>query len=303
MDQWIEVRLDVDGEAAEAIAEVLQRFSYQGIAIEQPELPADRYDEGMVPPPERLILKAYLPTDDALEATRARLESALGHMAMLYPMPQPVYTPVSATDWSEAWKAHYHPVRIGRRLLVKPRWIDLVPQPDDLVLSLDPGMAFGTGTHPTTQLCLEALEDQVTPGMSVLDLGCGSGILAIAAAKLGASTVLAIDNDPIAVTTARENAQSNGVSGTITIAEGSLADLLAAEQSFDLIVVNILAPVIIAMAHTGLAQTVLPGGRAIFSGIIEEQAADVAGALRAAGLTPIQQRQMGDWVAIEAQRD
>lgn len=300
--EWIEVALSVDGEAAEAVAELLQRYGHQGVAIEQEDIPPDTWDDGEALPPQRLTIRAYIPADSRAEDAKLRLEAALGHMNMMYPMPRPVYTIVQEEDWAEAWKAHYHPIRVGRRLFIRPLWVEAEAKPDDITIMLDPGMAFGTGTHPTTQLCLEALEDHVQPGLRVLDLGSGSGILAIAAAKLGASSVLALDTDPIAVKAAGENVAQNAVAEHITIQEGSLESLVASARRFDLAVVNILAKVIIAMCDQHLGDVVRPGGTALFSGIIEDQADDVEAALRRTGLQPFARRQQGDWVLLEARR-
>ncbi len=303
MTNWIEIKLRVDGEAAEAVAELLQRYGHQGVSIEQDGIMPDSWDEGEVPPPEHLVVRAYLPDDDRAPAAKTQLEAALGHMNMMYPMPQPEYIIVKEEDWAEAWKSNYHPIRLGRNILIRPLWTEAKTQPGDIVLSLDPGMAFGTGTHPTTQLCLEALEDLVQPAMKVLDLGCGSGILAIAAAKLGALSVFGLDIDPIAVRVTDENAVQNDVGDKITAQQGSLENVITSSRRFDLIVVNILARIIIQMCGEGLGQTVRPGGLAIFSGIILEQADDVEAALRQTGLTPYKRRLQGDWVVIEARRD
>jgi ribosomal protein L11 methyltransferase len=299
---WIEVALSVDGESAEAVAELLQRYGHQGVAIEQEGIPPEEWDDGEALPAQMLTIRAYLPADERAEDAKLRLEAALGHMSLMYPMPRPAYSIVKEEDWAEAWKAHYHPIRIGRKLFIRPLWVDVEIAPDDVVIALDPGMAFGTGTHPTTQLCLEALEDAVQPGVKVLDLGTGSGILAIGAAKLGAAHILALDIDPIAVKVTQENIEQNEVAAKITAQQGSLENVITSARRFDLVVVNILARIIIMMCDQHLGDTVRPGGRALFSGIILEQADDVEAALRKTGLEPTARRQEGDWVLIEAKR-
>jgi ribosomal protein L11 methyltransferase len=193
-------------------------------------------------------------------------------------------------------------VRIGRQIVVRPLWEEAELQPGDVEIALDPGMAFGTGTHATTQLCLASLEDLMRPGLQVLDLGSGSGILAIAAVKLGAASVVAVDIDPVSVEATLENADVNGVAGKITAFRGSLPQVLSSARRYDLLLANILARIIIQMCGEGLGQIVRPGGRAIFSGIITEQIEDVKAALITAGLTPTRVRIDGDWVAIEAVR-
>ncbi len=299
---WIEISLSVDGEAAEAVAELLQRYGHQGVSIEQEGIPPDQWDDGEAEPAQRMTIRAYIPDDPRAADLKGQLETALGHMNMMYPMPTPTYNIVKETDWAEAWKSHYQPVRVGKRLFIRPLWIETETAPDDILIALDPGMAFGTGTHPTTQLCLAALEECVQPGVKVLDLGCGSGILSIGAAKLGAVRVLALDIDPIAVKITGENAEQNGVADKITVQEGSLENLITSARRFDLVVVNILARVIIAMCDQHLGDTVRPGGTALFSGIIAEQADDVEAALRKTGLEPYARRQDSDWVLIEAKR-
>ncbi|MCS6837083.1 MAG: 50S ribosomal protein L11 methyltransferase [Anaerolineae bacterium] len=302
MPRWIEIALTTDGEAAEAIAQELYPFCHQGLSIEQLGIMPGAWDDGDVPPPTAVVVRGYFLEDERAESTRAEIERILGYLNMMYPMPTPEYRLVDDEDWAEAWKANYHPVRLGRRIFIRPLWVEAEAEPQDIVISLDPGMAFGTGTHPTTQLCLEALEDHVKPGQQVLDLGCGSGILAIAAAKLGAAHVLGVDIDDVARRVTDENAAVNGVAQQITARTGTLEDVLATGQTFDLIVVNILARVIISMCQQGLGQTLRPGGQAILSGLILEQADEVEAALRQAGFIPTARRLQGDWVAIEAHK-
>lgn len=302
MTNWIEVTMRVDGESAEAVAEVLQRFGHQGVSVEQEGITPDIWDEGEVPPPQNLLVRAYFPDDNRADDTKKQLETALGHMNMMYPMPKPVYTIIKEEDWAEAWKVHYHPLRVGKNLLIRPLWIEVDPEPDDVIISLDPGMAFGTGTHPTTQLCLEALEDLTQPNHEIFDLGCGSGILSIAAAKLGAKQIVGLDIDPIAVKATLENAQANGVGDQIIAEEGSLEAVIQSGRQFDFIVVNILAKIILTMCENNLGDTVRPDGLAIFSGIIDTQVDEVEEALRKTGLEPYARRQQGDWFLIEAKR-
>ncbi len=302
MSRWIEVTLRVDGEAAEVTAELLQKYGYQGVAIEHEGIPPDKLDEDQIPPPTHLAVRAYIPDDSRADETKTQLEQALGYMNMMYPMPTPIYRMVEETDWAEAWKAHYHPLRIGRRLVIRPLWTEVELGADDVEVALDPGMAFGTGTHPTTQLCLEAIEALMPLGVNVLDLGTGSAILAIAAAKLGAASVLALDIDPIAVEAAAKNVEQNGVSDKITVQEGSLSSVITSARRFDFMLCNILARIIIQMCDEHLGDTIRPGGLGIFSGIIVDQADDVEAALRKTGLDPYARRIQGDWVVIEARR-
>ncbi|MBE2269549.1 MAG: 50S ribosomal protein L11 methyltransferase [Anaerolinea sp.] len=302
MSKWIEVTLRVDGEAAEVTAELLQKYGYQGVAIEHEGIPPDKLDEDQIPPPTHLSVRAYIPEDSRADETKTRLEEALRYMNMMYPMPTPVYRVVQEEDWAEAWKVHYHPLRIGQRLVIRPLWTEVEMGADDVEVALDPGMAFGTGTHPTTQLCLEAVEALVTPGLKILDLGTGSAILAIAAAKLGAASVLALDIDPVAVEAAVKNVEQNGVSDKITVQEGTLVNVVTSARRFDMLLCNILARIIIQMCDEHLGDVIRPGGIGIFSGIILDQADDVEAALRKTGLEPYARRVQGDWVVIEARR-
>ncbi len=199
-------------------------------------------------------------------------------------------------DWENAWKQYYHPIEIGARLAVAPSW-EAYPGTGRTVLRLDPGMAFGTGTHETTALCLEVLDGAVQGGERVLDVGCGSGILAVAALLLGAKSALAIDIDPLAVRTARENAQRNGVQNRITVAAGDLAS--AASGRYNIITANIVADAIMRLAPA-VPPLLAPGGLFVASGIIKERAGEVAANLSAAGLCVREAREANGWVALVA---
>jgi ribosomal protein L11 methyltransferase len=306
-EQWIEVSLEASPEAAEAIADLLQRYGHQGVVVEQAGFEIETWEDE-VPEPESLVVRAYFPADARATDVQQQLRDALRYMNMMLPMPEPQFRSLDEEDWAEAWKAHYKPLRLGKHIYVCPRWID--PQTlddfsaEDVLISLDPGQAFGTGAHPSTQLCLVATEDIMSakPGQQVLDLGCGSGILSIAAAKLGAAYVLALDIDEVAVRATAENAVQNGVAEQIKSQSGSLESLLHAARRFDVALVNILAKVIIQMCADGLGTIIRPGGVGVFGGIILEQADEVEAALRQTGLEPYRRRTSAEWVVIEARR-
>lgn len=302
---WLEVSLLTDGEGAEAVAEALRPFAYQGSVVLEQLGDESTADPDALEP--YITVKIYIPEDDDSPALRRRIEEILYHMARLYPLPEPVFRQLADEDWANAWKDHYRPFRLGRRLKIVPTWLAGEPdsdhRPDDIVLVLNPGMAFGTGLHPTTQSCLQALEILVQPGMTVLDAGTGSGILAVAAVKLGAAAVSAFDTDSLAVKATLENAQQNRVSDRIQVWVGELDSVRAKMpgQTYDVVVANILAPVIIQLlSEMGLLDFVAAGGRLILSGIIAEQGADVATALVAAGGRVVDTITAGDWVTYIA---
>lgn len=290
---WLEASVQVDGEAAEAVSEVFNRYGRGGAVL------STDFDDDVrrLSPGHAAVVtvKTYLPLDEEGRKTRRRIEEALWHLSQIYPLPPPEFRELTEDDWAHAWKKHYHVLHVGQRIVVKPPWQEHNRQPHEVVIELDPGMAFGTGLHPTTRMCLQALEEHLEPGAKVLDLGTGSGILAIAAAKLGAGSVLALDNDPLAVRAARASVQSNGVQDTVTVEHGSL-DKAAGE--FDLVFVNILARVIIELTTQGLVDRVRPTGLMIAAGIIEEQEAEVMAALREHGVEIVERRQEKDWVTL-----
>lgn len=296
--EWLEITLKAPAADAEIVAEILSDYGHQGVSMDHLDIDANLWDGSPVPEPEWLQLRAYIPVDETTPDSRARLEADL----IANRLPEPSYRRVAETDWAEAWKANYHTERIGQRIIVRPLWESYDPKPDDIVIALDPGMAFGTGTHPTTQLCLIALENMIRSGHRMLDLGCGSGILSIAAAKLGARDILALDIDPIAAKVTDENIAQNGVAEHITAQQGSLDTVLRSARRFDVLAANIIAKVIIEMCEQGLGQVVRPGGKAIFSGVIAEQLEDVQAALRATGLQPGEVTRDGEWVGIAAYR-
>lgn len=202
-------------------------------------------------------------------------------------------------DWANAWKQYFKPLHLGKRIVIKPSWEFYLPQPGELVLELDPGMAFGTGGHPTTQLCLLALEERVTPGMRVGDIGTGSGILALAAARLGAAQVLATDIDLLPRKIARENVTRNELEAVVQILE--MDDFATQATDCDLIVANIVANTIVELAPS-IAPRLKPGGIFIGSGIVEEHHDLVRDTLQAVGLTPLETKREDIWVCLISQK-
>jgi ribosomal protein L11 methyltransferase len=310
---WLEVSLSVNGELAEAVADVLARFAYSGVMMEQGVHYLDDEDAGT--PTGPIIVRAYLEMNDQIEETRQKLEESLYYLGRIQPLPPASYRQIADQNWMESWKQHYKPIVIGKRLVIVPAWMES-PDPDRLAIKIDPGMAFGTGTHPTTQLCLELMESQFASSSmdhpphlhlaqvqvsAVIDVGCGSGILSIAALKLGATRVLGVDIDAGSIVNARENADTNNVGEELILAVGSVQEILDGSlplRQAPLVVANILAPVIVRLFNAGLAELVEDGGVMILSGILQEQATDVIAAAQAKGLQVSEQRQMGDWIAL-----
>ncbi len=281
--RWAEIQIDTEPSAVDAVGAALYAAGCGGFEVREMAQPS--------------AVAGYLPVDDRLEERLEQLQEALAKLpefGITGAGTELTLRYVEEADWATAWKAYYKPMRIGRHLVVTPPWETPELTPDDLAIVVDPGMAFGTGSHPTTQLCLVALEEYVMPGASVADVGTGSGILAIAAAKLGASPVAANDTDPLAVQIAAENAAVNGVSVAVaeTLPPGPYA----------VVVANILADVIIGMVGQ-LAAWTQPGGIFIASGIIDTRELDVRQAVQAAGFASKDTRHQGEWVALVFERD
>ena len=255
--KWMEMSVMLGHEATEAAADIFHEAGAGGVVIEDPLLinsyrSSGAWDYCDIPEAldtETVTVKAYLPVDDRLDASIAEIEQALRALSSRLESTPPCgplrLREVKEDDWANAWKQYFHPTRIGNNLVIKPSWEEYKAMPDDLILEIDPGMAFGTGTHNTTVLCMEALEQLVQPGMKVFDIGTGSGILSLAAAKLGAASVRAVDLDPTAVRVASENVEQNGLESIISVRQGDL--LVGTEGTADLIVANIIANVILLL--------------------------------------------------------
>ena len=299
---WLEISLTVNGEMAEAVAEVISRYIPDGIVIESTEIveTADHSQEVI----GDLRVVGYLPVDDNLEDTRQKIEEALWHLGQIQPLPPPSFKQIQETNWMEGWKKHYKPIPVGKRLMIIPPWFEN-PDPTRIPIKIDPGMAFGTGVHPTTQLSLILLEEHVRPGEAVLDIGCGSGILSIAAHKLGAGSVYGVDIDSGAVTIAQKNAVLNEVKKGIRFEVGSTNEIknnIFPIQQAPVVVANILAHILIKLLDQGLGDLVSSDGLLLLSGILVEKELEMHDELEKYNLIVNQRIQMDDWVALLAKR-
>src|SRR5256884_9090583 len=250
--RWLELTVQEHPEAVESVSELLSRYTPGGVAIEEPFELVDEGQEYRVLAGEPVKVHAYLPIDGKEEEARQRVAEGLWHLSSLGPqfVGDLQTRVVNEEDWANAWKDYYHVTHIGRRLVIRPSWRDYTPKDDEVVLELDPGMAFGTGLHPTTRLCLEQVEQRTKAGMRVLDVGTGSGILALASANLCAASVYCIDNSSVAVESAAANAAVNNLSDKITVVQGVLDEAEAARMAgqYDLGLGNIIEQVIGGMA-------------------------------------------------------
>ena len=306
--KWSELSIHTTNEAVEPVSNILHEAGASGVVIEDSEdllkVREDQFGEiwSLSPndfPKDGVILKAYLPVNSFLGETVEAIKQAVNNLvtydinigANLVTISE-----VNEEEWATAWKKYYHPVKISQRFTIVPTWETYNPvSSDELIIELDPGMAFGTGTHPTTVMSLQALEKTVKEGQRVVDIGTGSGVLAIGAALLGAKEVHALDLDDIAVQAARINVKLNKVQDTVTVVGGNLVDTIDAPG--DVVVANILAEIIISFTDDAFA-VVKPGGRYITSGIIAAKKNDVREALEGSGFVIEDIMMMEDWVTI-----
>jgi ribosomal protein L11 methyltransferase len=305
IDTWVEISCRVPAELTDIVAEYLTGLSGNGVCVEN--LNVDAFSLSEIPESPTKTVKSYFSSTEDSAALLAEISTFLKELSERQPgwtFSGPELSSVSAEDWSTSWKANFKPLRVGHRLLIVPSWEEVQPCPEDIVLRLDPGMAFGTGGHETTRLCLEMLE-QIMDNMpllltpSVLDLGTGSGILAMAAVQLGAGRVCAVDIDPQAVEVARENLAINGLAEQV---ECSTTPLESMTESFDIILANILAEELVRLAPS-LTERLNPGGSLVLSGILAEKEGMVRAGFAPEQLKYLATLQAGEWVALHYRKE
>ncbi len=303
---WMEIAVTVLAEGEEAVTDLFYRLGSQGVVVEAPELIKKYINSGIwdyhvfnnLDVTGKSVIKGYFPEDERLSGRLVSLREELLFLKELFPdwVIASESIMVKEEDWANEWKRYFKPVRIGRHFLIKPTWEDVTPLEDDRIVEIDPGMAFGTGTHPTTSLCLEAIEDLVKEGQVVFDIGTGSGILAVAAAKMGA-TVQAGDIDTLAVKIAHENVALNGVTDRISVKAGNLGEVFNGQA--DVVIANIIADVIIELLPQ-LPTLMKQDGIFMASGLIDTRVGEVLARLDERGLAPVHQIENSGWVLIAA---
>ncbi len=313
---WYEIKVKTTSESSEAVSNMLYEIGAEGVLIEDPNDPVytnskesdwdyiDIEEVKMHLEYDGAVVKCYFDGADVgasdLEDKLTHLKGRLSQIESFGLDGGPLTVEVKElenTDWNNEWKKHYKPFEVGNRLVIKPSWEEYEATDDRLIIEIDPGGAFGSGTHETTSMCMEMLEENVTADMDVFDIGCGSGILGIAAAKLGAKAVIAVDLDEAAVMTTHENAVRNNVSDNFTVHHGNLMDVVSGKA--DIIVANIIADIIILLAKD-LRTFMKPGGIFISSGIIDDKIDAVKEGLEASGFEIVEVRRRGEWAAILA---
>ncbi|MBP2669269.1 MAG: prmA [Deltaproteobacteria bacterium] len=306
MTRWKSFTVETRREAVDAISHFLLAHGSLGTAYDEQHLgPSGDPAEPLPPPPPVTKVTAYFPWDTDLGELKQAFLEFLPVLAESFGAgPEAFLGAAEITDsgWAEKWKEHFHARKIGRRIVIKPSWEAVEPGEGEVVLTVDPGQAFGTGTHETTRMCLRFIEDlfDLRPApRSALDVGTGTGILGIAAARLGAATVLGIDTDPVAVEVAGRNADLNGVGGAFR-AEGTL--LSAVREEHDLVLGNLIAEILVDLAADLVARCA-PGGHLVLSGILAEKGGWVSGEFRRHGATMVSEAADGQWAALLLRRD
>ncbi len=300
--KWIAAVVIVDAEpierAVDLVSSLFDDLGLSGVVVEDPNLePHEGWGEDALPKPEHHSVTGYFPQNDTLASNCLKLEQGLSTLNQTQGVSFQVhYREVDEEDWAESWKAYFWPEKLTDILVVKPTWREYTPAEGEIIIEIDPGMAFGTGTHPTTALCVQMIQDYLKPGDAFLDVGTGSGILMVAAARLGASRLFGTDADSLACDIARQNLLLNQIDPErFCIESGNLVD--AIRETFQLISANILSEVILVLLDN-VQRALVPGGILICSGIIEANQEKVVEKMKATGFQILEVRSKEGWVAI-----
>ncbi|HYJ13597.1 MAG TPA: 50S ribosomal protein L11 methyltransferase [Thermomicrobiales bacterium] len=300
--EWIELAVNVDAEAVEPVSELFARYGFnEGVAIDEPYVQDGDGDNLEVDTSAPFTVRTYVADSDFKPEVIEEIRQALWHYGQIRSVSDLKVSTLKEEDWANAWKEHFQVHRIGDRVVIRPPWREYEPQGDEVVVELDPGMAFGTGLHPSTRLSILGVEQVVQPGDTVFDVGTGSGILAIAALKLGASHADCVDVETVAVRATRENAERNGVQNELEIELGSAGEGEPFQGTYDVVLANIIARILIDLC-SALVNATNPRGHLVLAGIIESREAEVIAAFEQAGANVITRRQHDDWVSLVMQR-
>ena len=296
--KWLELSVEAPPEYVEPLTHIFYRYGEGGVAIESP---ADfSPDEGeRAPQPKTLKVVTFVPLDESARTRKSNIEVAVSLVAHFASISEIKEREVEEEDWESNWKEYFHPIRVGSNLVICPTWRSHKSLEGDVLIKLDPGMAFGTGHHPTTRMCMELLETLIVGGEKVIDVGCGSGILSISAAKLGAGDILGIEVESRSVEVALENCKLNGISSQVTILNGSFPEIRVENASFDVALANIAAKVVINLSEY-IAGAVAIGGRLVLSGILKDTLKDVEKEYSLHGVHFDKVLVDGDWTAVLA---
>lgn len=308
--KWCEISIQTSHEAVELIAEIFRDLGASGVVIEDPELVNDyitsgKWDYTDIPiakETEVVVEKAYLPVNGELEGRIQTLQQEIKALASRGVNTAPAVLTTAELqdeDWSDTWKQYFHTEKPGERVVIKPTWEEYAPQGDEVVIELDPGAAFGTGTHATTSMCIRQLEKLVKPGMTVFDVGTGSGILSIISAKLGAKNIQAVDYDDSVLKIVEENLEQNNVQDIISVAQSDLMQNVHGKA--ELVIANIIADIIIRLFDQ-LDEHLEQGGTLLTSGIIEDRIEDVLAAAEKHGYGVVERLENKGWACITFKR-
>lgn len=300
---WYQLSVDVDSEAVEAVSELFGRYGFnQGVAIEEPYVQDGDGDNVAIAFEKPFTIHTYVAEEDFRPEIIEEMRQALYYLGQLRGVSDVRVSSLKEEDWANAWKEHFQVHRIGDRVVIRPPWREYEPKDDEVVVVLDPGMAFGTGLHPSTKLSMLGTEEVVKPGDKVLDVGTGSGILAIAAIKIGATRADTVDVESVAVRATAENAERNGVADRIAVKQGSVGpgEPFFGEQ-YDVVIANIIARILIELSEPIVQHTKL-GGSIVLAGIIESREQDVIEAFTSQGAEVVNRRSQEDWVSLVLRR-